>query len=126
MADVTGPISTLPGSAHAVPAGTMCDDHPNRPAVSRIQGETDSFGSEMFDVCQECLDKYREAIRTEDTSGTCDWCKSFANKLVNMRDYEEGMCGRVYQVCAPCQQQYNANVAAELDDEYDDWYFSDD
>lgn len=27
MADVTGPISTLPGTSHAVPDGMMCDDH---------------------------------------------------------------------------------------------------
>jgi hypothetical protein len=52
MADVTGPISTLPGSSHHdVPDGMMCDDHPDRPAVTRLQGETDSFGSEMHDLC---------------------------------------------------------------------------
>jgi hypothetical protein len=44
MSDVTGPISSLPGSTHAAPTAGMCDDHPDRPAVARVQGETDSFG----------------------------------------------------------------------------------
>lgn len=39
MADVTGPISTLPGASHAVPDGTKCDRHPRRKAVARIQGD---------------------------------------------------------------------------------------
>lgn len=43
MGDVTGPISTLPGHRHKLPSGATCDDHPDRPAVARIQGETDSF-----------------------------------------------------------------------------------
>jgi hypothetical protein len=53
MADVTGPISTLPGAVHRVPEGATCDEHPDRPAVLRVQGETDSFGSETIDYCQE-------------------------------------------------------------------------
>ena len=40
MADVTGPISTLSGAHHPVPNGQMCDDHEDRPAIARIQGET--------------------------------------------------------------------------------------
>ena len=44
MADVTGPISTLPGSRHRVPDGQSCDTHSDRFAVYRIQGETDSTG----------------------------------------------------------------------------------
>lgn len=63
MGDVTGPVSTLPGAGHALPAGTMCDDHPDRPAVARIQGETDSFGSELWDLCEECRDEMQKAIR---------------------------------------------------------------
>ncbi len=41
MAEVTGPISSLPGAYHSLPKGTMCDEHPDRPAVARVQGETD-------------------------------------------------------------------------------------
>jgi len=38
MADVTGPISTLSGSLHALPDGQTCDQHPDRTAVARVQG----------------------------------------------------------------------------------------
>ena len=37
----------------------MCDEHPDRTAVKRIQ--TDSLGCETNDVCQECYDDIRES-----------------------------------------------------------------
>ena len=114
MADVTGPISTLPGAVHAVPDGMMCDDHPDRPAVSRIQGETDSFGCEMNDLCQECLDQYREGMKNLDRSGVCDWCKQQKPRLSPTRDYDEGMCGRVYDVCAECRKKAYDEAREEL------------
>lgn len=119
MADATGPISTLAGTAHDVPAGMMCDDHPDRPAVARIQGETDSFGCEMVDVCQDCLEGLR-AWRNSDEAremriGTCEWCKGQADDLRDARDYEEGMCGRVYRVCGACIKRVNDEAEAELD-----------
>jgi hypothetical protein len=112
MADVTGPISTLPGTEHKVPEGTMCDDHPDRPATHRVQGETDSFGSEMADMCDECYAKYREEVKNADTSGACEWCKNHADKLRLRRDYKEGLYGRVYQVCDECIKKENERVAA--------------
>lgn len=98
----------------------MCDDHPDRPAVARIQGETDSFGCEMIDMCQECFDAYREEIKNEDTSGVCDWCKQLVHHRRPHRDFEEGMTGRVYDVCDACIAK---ELEAELDyylDYYDD------
>lgn len=124
MADVTGPISSLPNSRHAVPEGTMCDDHPDRPAVVRIQGETDSFGSEMHDMCQECFDAENEWQNSDEArewrTGTCEWCKGHATDLREARDYDEGMYGRVYRVCGPCIKRVNDEAAAELA-AYDDW-----
>lgn len=38
-----GPVSSMPGAASPVLAGETCDEHPDRPAVRRRQGETDSF-----------------------------------------------------------------------------------
>lgn len=107
MADVTGPISTLPGALYAVPKGTMCDEHPDRPAVVRVQGETDSFGCEMIDMCEECRQADIEEQRNADTSGTCDWCEQHAPRLRHRRDYEEGMYGRVYEVCDDCNARQN-------------------
>lgn len=121
MADVTGPISTLPGATHDVPDGMMCDDHPDRPAVARVQGETDSFGSEMFDMCKECLDKFREEMKADEPDGFCDWCKT-DTKLRPTRDYEEGMCGPVYYVCSPCYSKQQAAIREDAD-QYDSGYF---
>jgi hypothetical protein len=120
MAEITGPISTLPGARHRVPNGTKCDEHPNRIAVARVQGETDSMGAELYDLCQECLDRHKAEMVNADTSGTCDWCKSFALHLRNKRDYEEGMSGRVYQICDACNDCYNKRIAEEMA-AYDDW-----
>jgi hypothetical protein len=119
MADVTGPISTLPGTGFDVPDGTMCDEHPDRPAVARVQGETDSFGSEMHDMCAECLAADRAwACSEEARSGRCDWCKKDATDLADTRDYEEGMAGPVYRVCRSCRKRRDEEIEAELR-EYD-------
>lgn len=128
MSEVTGPISTLPGSTHKTPEGMMCDHHPDRPAVTRIQGETDSFGSEMHDLCQECADKMRAAIRSPQArTGRCDWCKQEATDLRHRRDIDEGMAGPVYEICGACAKKYDAKIGEELrahdhdfpDDDYD-------
>jgi len=119
MADVTGPISSLPGSGHDIPDGMMCDDHPDRPATHRVQGETDSFGSEMIDMCDECYKVFRKEELERDTSGHCEWCKQHAPKLRPRRDREEGSSGRVYQVCEPCIKKENDRLNAELS-AYDD------
>jgi len=112
MADVTGPIASLPGSFHAVPSGLMCDDHPDRPVVRRFQGETDSFGSEMHDLCQECVDQ----LQTERANniGRCDWCKTTNIAVFPTRDYEEGRSGPVYDVCIPCKEKANARMCEDL------------
>jgi hypothetical protein len=123
MADVTGPISTLPGSSHN-PNGAMCDGHTDRLAVARIQGETDSFGSEMHDMCAECLEKHRAYLRSpeaqEDRKGRCEWCREYATDLRDARDYDEGMSGRLYRVCGSCVKQRNDEAWAELE-EHNDW-----
>jgi hypothetical protein len=118
MAEVTGPIATLPGALHNLPDGTMCDVHHDRPAVSRIQGETDSFGSELWDCCQECLDDMK---KEPPQPCTCDWCKTPNVITSPMRDYEEGMYGRVYEVCKTCRDQYNKQAQADMDE--DDRYY---
>lgn len=127
MADVTGPISSLPGSTHATPEGTMCDEHPDRPAIKRIQGETDSMGCEMWDACAECVAEIREGQALQ-RIGRCDWCKTEATDLRPRRDYEEGMCGPVYDVCGACVRKENAELEEEesYDDFQEDDYCDDD
>ena len=122
MAEVTGPISTLPGRRHDLPDGTMCDVHPDRAAVVRVQGETDSFGCEMHDCCQECFDEIREYERSDEAcAGRCDWCKKDATDLADKRDIDEGMSGPVYRVCGVCRKRRDDEIQRELD-YYDNGY----
>ena len=126
MAAVTGPISSLPGSSHKLPAGSTCDEHDDRPAVARIQGETDSFGSEMIDMCQECFDKHNEYIEAERRSRAvvpthCEWHKGPGLNVSPMRDHDEGMHGRLYDVCSDCRAKVNARLQEEL--EYSQRYY---
>jgi len=98
----------------------MCDDHPDVRAAGRLQGETDSFGSEMHDLCQACLDtsaKFREDAR----SGVCDWCKSADEDLRDRRDFEEGAAGPVYRVCGACVRRENEQAQEEIDRHYDEY-----
>lgn len=120
MADVTGPISTLPGTRRD-PKG-MCDHHPRRKATHRIQGETDSFGCEMHDLCDECAKRFRAEMRSaEARTGECDWCGLEATNLSARRDWEEGMSGPVYQVCGACVKRRSEEDRADA--EYDDRYY---
>lgn len=122
MADTSGLCRSLPGSSHNCPYRTICDDHPDRPATIRIQGETDSFGTDSFgaeydDLCQECLDAHKRAVKEhENNLGTCDWCKAEDVKVCLQRDYEEGMCWQVYHVCSPCSKRYNERLNEEYEE----------
>jgi len=123
MAYVTGPISTLPGHHSKSPDGEVCDHHPDRPAIHRVQGETDSFGCEGADYCQECYDKQEAEVakhKAEAATGMCEWCKNHATDLKKHRDFEEGASGRVYDVCLACRRRESEALAAEHDD--NDYY----
>ncbi|MCJ2143701.1 hypothetical protein [Methylobacterium sp. E-066] len=122
-------MSGLPGRRHPLPDGAMCEQHPDRPAVANVQGETDSFGYETIFMCQECLDADRAYEATEEAhTGTCDWCKREATDLAWARDHEEGMSGPVYRVCKACSDRVAAAARREMDEhdldypEDDDWY----
>lgn len=124
MADISlHPVPTLPYSSHPLPEGAMCDDHPERKAVARIQGETDSMGCEYNDLCKQCLKELRAYQNSaEARTGQCDWCKKPATDLRDRRDYDEGLGGRVYRVCGPCVKWQNDRDAEEAYDYGDDWY----
>lgn len=96
MADVTGPISSMPGSIHKLPAGMQCDDC-DEPAICRVQGETDSMGCEMMDLCQSCYDKMKASGNEEPS--WCDHCNAPSDDVRPMRDSDEGSTGRIYYLC---------------------------
>lgn len=127
MADVTGPINSLPGSHHYCPDSTMCDMCKVAAASVRIQGETDSMGSEMHDYCLACYNKHKQ--QDLGVSGECDWCHLQADQLSATRDMDEGMCGPVYYVCAECKRKQREQDLAEynaMQSEYDIYLSSED
>ena len=112
--------SKLPGQEIALDSGDVCDTegHQNIAAVKRIVGETDSMGSESICFCQPCWDAYKDEPK-EPLTGVCDWCQTDSAKLRNMRDFEEGAAGPVYQVCDECARKHN-DALDELQDSVDD------
>lgn len=103
MSAVIGPCASRPGSFHPVPVGTFCDKHLGRPAAVRVQGETDSMGAELLDLCQECYEKHQ--LESAIHKGTCEWCLASNVPLLRLRDSDEGRSGRLYDVCHPCRDQ---------------------
>lgn len=123
MAGVTGPVSTLPGAVFQSPDGMMCDEHSDRTAVKRVQGETDSFGCEMYDYCQECFDEYKQSLKEfNQKASPCDWCKKEATDLRPRRDYEEGSDGPVYYICGGCDKKYQDELRREAEEYGDDYH----
>ena len=117
-----GPVSTLPGYCHPLPKDAVCDNHHDRLAVSRVQGETDSFGCEVYDLCKECLDKHLSYTRSPKArTGKCDWCKNEATNLSFVRDSDEGSYGPVYHVCGSCRKKQDDRINEELS-RYPDLY----
>lgn len=115
-----GPISTLPYTLRAAPAETQCDEVGcSTLATHRMQGETDSFGCEFIDLCEDHYLQHAKAMRDLKSPGQCDWCKQEADDRRPRRDYDEGMSGRVYQVCRPCIKKDNGELRRQQE-EYDD------
>lgn len=115
MADVIGPNSYLPGQKIKVPHGAMCDEHPDRPAVCRVVGETDSFGSELMDMCQQCMDEHDNAPRSSDAK--CDRCGA-VGELLPTRDPDEGLTGPIYYYCFGCRTKQSEEARDEIIDSY--------
>lgn len=119
----SGRVSSMPGSLHYLPAGTMCDQHEDRPAVKRVQGETDSFGCEYVCMCQECYDAYRKYRDEEyEAEQFCEQCSQMKQHCRQVRDPDEGQAGRLYTVCEDCRIK-NAERATE---EYEEYRWADD
>lgn len=120
MAGLIGPNSKLPGHIHRVPAGATCDDHEDRPAVARVQGETDSFGSELIDMCQECYDNYKkyaeeEAQKIQEEERFCEIGNHQAKGVTLRRDPSEGLFGPVYDMCPACHQRIISDFIGDDD-----------
>ena len=80
-----------------------CENHADRKATWRLQGETDSFGAEYDYYCDEC----RSNMSKQENfwyEGTCDRCGQ-DKPLYPYRDPDEGFHGPVYSACKECRVQ---------------------
>lgn len=50
-------------------------------------------------------------------SGTCDWCGNQRTDLVEHQDFEEGLAGQTWDVCAECRRKENEAINRELEGE---------
>lgn len=106
---------SLPGhTVKDLDGSTVCFFCQERPAVVRVQGETDSFGAEYNDLCMECRSSSAIDDHQSRQNQPCDWCGKPGN-LVYRRDVDEGMGGPVYRVCGPCVKRDNQKIEEELD-----------
>ena len=121
MAHVSGPCRTLPGHTCYSPEGTFCDEHEGVVASKRVQGETDSFGAEYIDMCDECYAAFLNESKIE-CCGVCDWCKHESTQLAHRRDLDEGSCGPVYKVCPECIKKENKRAQEELEERSANYY----
>lgn len=113
----SGPVSSMPGSSHPFPKGSVCDVHGDIPAVKRIQGETDSFGCEYVLMCQGCVDEHQKYLQAkQEEEECCDWCKQMKKGLRPHRDMDEGMSGPLYDVCSDCIIKENEEARRELEE----------
>lgn len=118
-----GPVGTLPGTTSGASVGAVCDAHPERPAYTRVQGETDSFGCEYHLMCRACYDEYRKAADEEfNKPQRCDWCNNTKPFVRPYRDVDEGQAGPVYMVCKSCRDCDLKRLEEEFEaSRYGDW-----
>lgn len=100
MSATGGPTRLLPGDTMPVPSGTVCDNHPDRVATTRLVGEVDSMGFEAHDLCDEC---FASTKKQQPEADNCDMCGSL-DILKAIRDPDEGMAGPVYYACKSCRK----------------------
>lgn len=105
MAGVIGPNRYRPGQVLKAAPGVFCDQHKGILSVARVVGETDSFGSEVIDVCQKCLDKINNK---KTVIGECELCHT-TTTISRRRDPAEGYSGRLYDMCDECNARLIKN-----------------
>jgi len=121
MAAVIGPNHYVTGQVLRCPYGQACDKHEERLAEVRVVGETDSSGSELVDMCQECFQDYlRDKRDAQDELVRCQLCGSLTDTCKAWKDPEEGWGGPQYQACQTCRHQREEAFAESLIDEAED------
>lgn len=111
MANAQSVITKEEVRTYRKPYALTCSVHRNVLAVSRVKGEADSLGLDVIDMCQVCLDSFN---KENGLTAPCDWCGR-VSELIPRRDSDEGMRGRLYNVCSDCITKENNQYAVEVD-----------
>lgn len=107
----------LPGNIYSGTKGSFCETHEDRPSYKKLQGETDSFGAEYSEMCEECFAVYEKSLEVKVAKEEpCDWCKVVTNTIEPTRDYSEGSNGPVYYVCQACRIKQDNEARDELNE----------
>lgn len=123
-------MASLPGqyvSLNDDEWGLMCYVHHDRPATRRICTESDSFGSEYHNMCDECNEEHianKAAIDADPERWETCKCGNREPRMIQYRDMDEGMHGPVYEHCSVCHAKWNKRIEEEdaffnNDDDYD-------
>lgn len=123
-------MADLPGQSVGVKDdewGTMCYAHHDIDATHRICTESDSFGSEYMNLCDVCWNEHlasKEKVKNDESLWETCKCGNREPRMIQYRDYEEGMHGSVYEHCSVCHEKMNARIAEEekyFSNDDDDW-----
>ncbi len=111
MAYTIGPSSYKPGDfIHPPREGDVCDFHSQVESVADIVGETDSMGSEVMQVCEECRERISHHVKEYQADNAiaakyCEIHKGMGTDVRQFRDPEEGSHGRFYDTCKDCRKK---------------------
>lgn len=119
MADIiTGQITTLPGSEHPVPLGTVCDVHTHNRATHRIQGVTDAMSAHLHDMCDICYDIHMG--QQENDAGICSICGQHSDHLTDYQNFRNGFDSAPEPTCPDCIREDQESVIDEVMPEIED------
>ena len=91
------------------PHGSTCEMC-KKDATKIIEGEIDSMGIELINLCDEHYEISKIA-RNKPISGKCDWCPNLSERLIFTRDYaNEGISGPVSYVCRKCKSEQHKGL----------------
>lgn len=129
--EVIGPNNYSPGDILSADQfctyskeGIACAEHKTVRATKILIGESDSMGSEVTPMCEECLKKHQEHVQNnpDEYVRHCEKCDSTDN-VRGKRDPDEGMAGPVYMWCRRCRADFDKAYAdANPPDEDEDFH----
>jgi hypothetical protein len=102
--------------------GDMCETHENVPAVKRLVGETDSWGSEYIPICGQCHTKWMTDLKEKENRNDpkewviCESCKTSDQTTKHRFDPSESG-GGTYMWCSKCYWKVHGETFGNGDED---------